>query len=122
MCLSTIRQRYMGRGKTIIAFKEFMRNHNGEIRNLMRPAQNGTWEVGEEKSTETTPKIINRRRGFKYLSGFHAYAKFMVPGPGEIWAKVQLRGVHTKGTQYNRVVYVARHCKILEFISTGEQK
>jgi hypothetical protein len=116
MCLSTIRERYKGRGKTIVAFKEFMKTNNGEIRNLMRPAQNGPWDIDVEKSTETFPKIINRRRGFKYLSGFHAYAKYVKPEAGEIWARVQLRGVHTKGTQNGRIVYVARRCKILNFI------
>lgn len=120
MCLSTIRESYKGRGRTLTAFKQFrfsMGFTNGHIVSRFRPTPS-YWNVGIEKSVGPKTVIKNTFKHFVYPAGFHAYEKrFKEITTDVVWAKVRLRGVHTKGTEGRRIVYVARHCKILELLT-----
>lgn len=118
MCLASIIESYPGRGiSPIIAFKKFKVIGN-EIRSMFR--RDGiVWKVGKERSAGSKRVKIRKYYGpdqFSYPSGFHAYEKKTVSwlGPTGVWARVQLRGVQTKGKQGAKVTYVARYCKILE--------
>lgn len=120
MCLKEVTESYQGRGiGPIIAFKKF-KLVDGEIRNMFQK-HDTPWKIGKERSAgPKTVKIGNARGTVEYPSGFHAYATKSFSswlGPNGVWAKVRLRGVQTKGKQgFNRTVYVARYCKILEIL------
>jgi len=121
MCLSTLRETYKGRGKTLIAYKEFTINKGGNIINRIRSVPE-PWVIGVEKKAEGIATIrggYGGRELFRYAAGFHAYASKPKDSErwGTTWGRVKLRGVRTKGTQKRKIVYVARYCTVLELLS-----